>query len=42
MQASVIFAAKSDGIGTMDCFRLRQMNTALGAFDHSFGNVVGS
>jgi hypothetical protein len=42
MQASVIFAAKSDGIGVVDCFRVRQMNAALGAFDHGFGNVVGS
>jgi hypothetical protein len=42
MQASVIFAAKSHGIGTVDCFGVRQMNTALGAFDHGFDNVIGT
>jgi hypothetical protein len=42
MQTSVSFAAKSDGVGTMHCFRVRQMNTALCTLDHGFGNVVGT
>ena len=42
MQTSMLFAAKSDGAGSVDCLRAGQMNAALGAFDHGLGDVVGT
>jgi hypothetical protein len=40
MQTLVLFAAKSDGTGNVDCFRVGQMNAAMRALDHGFGGFV--
>ena len=42
MQTLVLFAAKSDGTGNVDCLGVGQMNTALRALDHGFGGGVAA